>query len=125
MTSVHLLVGVPPALWGVGLLVVGFVVADPSAIMVGLALAASFGTQSVALHTDLPSQTRRLLFVIAFVMAVIPLNDAFAHLRIADTMRELQRARTGIMFFTALAVGSGLVTVLSLRRYRLDQIVHV
>ena len=118
MTAVHLLVGAPPALWGVGLVVVGFVLADPTVIRVGLALTTSFAVQGAALHANVPSPTRRLLFVLAFVMSVIPLNDAFAHLRIADTARELQRAQTGVLFFTALAVISGLLTVAFMRRTR-------
>jgi hypothetical protein len=123
MTSVHLLVGAPPALWGVALVVVGLVMVDSSVVMVGLALAASFGVQTAALHARVPSRTRRLLFVLSFVMAVIPLNNAFAHLRVADDMSEAGRARLGIMVFTTIAVGSGMVTVMSLRRLRQETVI--
>ncbi len=118
MTAVHMLVGVPPALWGAGLVVVGLVFVNPTLITVGLALTASFGVQSVALNAALPSQTRRLLFVLAFVMSLIPLNEAFAHLRIADDAGEARRAQMGVMVFTTLAAASGLLSVAAMRRNR-------
>jgi len=118
MTSMHLLVGVPPALWGVAMVVVGLVVSDPSVITIGLALAGSFGVQSAAMHAHVPAQTRRLLFVLAFVMSLIPLNEAFAHLRVAHDAREARRAQIGVTIFTTLAAGSGLLSFASLRRNR-------
>jgi len=89
---------------------------DLSLLMIRVALVGAFGVQTVALHTHVPSQTRRLLFLLSFVFSVIPLNDAFAQLRIADSLGEAYRAQAGVILYTAFAVAWGLLTALSLGR---------